>query len=209
MATTGKTLERKALRRQFRKARRTLSTREQHGHSMSICRHFMSSPLVWRASRIAGYLAIDGEPDLDPLLERLRPMGKQLALPVIGRDGGMDFFAYDADEALTTNVYGIAEPAPGARHLSTLCLDVVLVPLVAFDDDGNRLGMGGGFYDRHFRPMPNRRRPLLVGVAHEIQRASQLPAACWDVPLDAVLTDAGWRAFGKHPGLRKRRPGTD
>ena len=188
---------RPALRRRFRAARRALSAVQQRSHSQRICRHFLRSPLAWRARRIGAYLAIDGEPDLAPLLARLRRMGKRLTLPVIAPGGRMDFFAYDAGKALVSNIYGIREPAPGARHVPTLALDVVLTPLVAFDGNGNRLGMGGGFYDRHFGPMPAGLRPLLVGVAHELQGASSLPAAAWDVPLDAVLTDAGWRGFSK------------
>ena len=194
-------MNRTALRRQYRKARRSLSVAGQRRHSIRICRHFLCSPLAWRACAIAAYLAIDGEPVLDPLLTRLGLMGKRLALPVIRRDGGMDFFAYDAAAPLLANIYGIEEPAPGARHVPTLSLGVVLTPLVAFDDDGNRLGMGGGFYDRHFGRTPPRLRPLLIGVAHELQRAPALPAKPWDVPLDAVLTDAGWHGFSKRLGF--------
>ena len=200
-------MNRTALRRQFRKARRALSAAEQRRHSLRICRHFLRSPLAWRASRVAAYLAIDGEPDLEALLTRLRLMGKRLALPVIRRQGGMDFFAFDARTSLVTNMFGIEEPAPGARHVPTLSLGVVLTPLVAFDENGNRLGMGGGFYDRHFGAMPTRLRPLLVGVAHELQCAPNLSAAPWDVPLDAVLTDAGWHRFGKRLGFRESTAG--
>ena len=134
-------------------------------------------------------------------------MGKRLALPVIARNGVMDFFAYDVRAPLLPNRYGIMEPAPGARHVLTLSLGAVLVPLVAFDGEGNRLGMGGGFYDRHFAAAPDGLRPLLIGVAHETQRAQSLPVETWDVPLDAVLTDAGWQTFGKRPGFRPISPG--
>ena len=119
---------RAALRRRFRQARRTLSAAAQRRHSIRICRHFLCSPLACRASRIAAYLAIDGEPDLDPLLARLRLMGKRLALPVIGRDGELEFFAYDSTAPLVANRYGIEEPAPGARPVPTLSLGVVLTP---------------------------------------------------------------------------------
>ena len=156
---------------------------------------------MWRATRIAAYLAIDGEPDLGCLLARLTDAGKRLALPVIERDGIMDFFAYEANTPLVANRYGILEPAPGASHVQTLALDLVLTPLVAFDGSGNRLGMGGGFYDRHFERLPEGLRPLLIGIAHEAQRAPALPAASWDLPLDAVLTEAGWHGFSKRLGF--------
>ena len=169
---------------------------------MRIRRHFLCSPLAWRTRRIAAYLAIDGEPDLLPLLSRLGAMGKHLALPVIGRDQRMDFFAYDFQTRLVPNRYGILEPAPSACYIRTLALDLVLTPLVAFDERGNRLGMGGGFYDRHFAGTPPGMRPLLVGVAHELQRAESLPTAPWDQPLDAVLTEAGWQTISKRVGFQ-------
>ena len=128
-------------------------------------------------------------------------MGKRLALPVIGRWGNMSFRAYDATTPLAANAYGIEEPVAGGRPLSTLSLDVVLTPLVAFDGNGNRLGMGGGYYDRHFGAAPTSLRPLLIGVAHQLQCAPSLPAAPWDVPLDAVLTESGWRGFSKRLGF--------
>ena len=144
-------------------------------------------------------MAIDGEPQLQPLLARLARMQKQLALPVIGRDNRMDFFAHQPSEPLVANRYGIPEPAPGTPFVATLSLSVVLTPLVAFDNNGNRLGMGGGFYDRHFARLPPDLRPSLIGVAHEVQRATKLPSASWDLPLDAVLTEAGLRVFRKRP----------
>ena len=85
--------------------------------------------------------------------------------------------------------------------INTRALDLVLAPLVAFDDQGHRLGMGGGFYDRHFGGLPERLRPLLVGVAHEIQRADALPTQPWDMPLDGILTEAGWRTFSPRMGF--------
>lgn len=195
------TTNRFSLRRHYRNARRELSEVTQRCHSLRIGRHLLRSPLAWRARRIAAYLAIDGEVDLEPLLRRLATMRKRLALPVIKRDQRMDFFAFDGTSGLIANRYGIREPAPGAPYVRTLALDVVLTPLVAFDGSGNRLGMGGGYYDRHFANTPSGLEPLLVGIAHEVQRAVSLPAAPWDRPLDAVLTEAGWQSFSKRLGF--------
>ena len=197
----GSPANRSSLRRHYRNARRELPVAAQRRHSLRISRHFLRAPLVWRARRIAAYLAIDSEVDLEPLLRRLAAMGKQLALPVIKRDQRMDFFAFDGTSRLIANRYGIREPAPGAPYVRTLALDLVLTPLVAFDGSGNRLGMGGGYYDRHFASAPAGRQPLFVGVAHEVQRAVSLPAAPWDRPLDAVLTEFGWQSFSKRLGF--------
>ena len=164
-------------------------------------RFFLASPLAWRCQRISAYLSVDGEVDLRPLLGSLQRMGKLLALPAVSGRDRMRFLAHRAGAALTRNRFRIEEPAPGAPGLNTLALDLVLAPLVAFDERGNRLGMGGGFYDRHFGRLPERLRPPLVGVAHEVQRANALPAAPWDVPLDAILTENGWRTFSPRMGF--------
>ncbi|MYH14314.1 MAG: 5-formyltetrahydrofolate cyclo-ligase [Gammaproteobacteria bacterium] len=194
--------ERLALRRRHRSVRRRLSAGQQWLHAEAVRRFFLASPLAWRSRRIAAYLGVDGEVNLRPLLDSLQRMGKLLALPVVERSSyRMSFFAHRLEAPLTRNHFGIEEPAPGAPWINTRALDLVLAPLVAFDDQGNRLGMGGGFYDRHFGALPERLRPLLVGVAHEVQRADALPAAPWDVPLDGILTEAGWRAFSPRLGL--------
>ena len=189
------------MRRRHRRARRRLSGSRQRLHSEAVRRLFLASPLAWRSRRIAAYLGVDGEVNLRPLLGGLQRMGKVLALPVVERNNRMSFFAHRPEAPLTLNRFGIEEPPPGTPWINTRALDLVLAPLVAFDDQGNRLGMGGGFYDRHFGCLPERLRPLLVGVAHEIQRADGLPAAPWDVPLDGILTEAGWRTFSPRMGF--------
>ncbi len=113
----------------------------------------------------------------------------------------MSFFIHSPEAPLTRNRFGIEEPPLSAPWINTRALDLVLAPLVAFDDQGNRLGMGGGFYDQHFGALPKRLHPLLVGVAHELQRAEALPAAPWDVPLDGILTESGWRTFSPRMGF--------
>ena len=189
------------MRRRHRSARRRLSAGQQRRHAESVRRLFLASPLAWRSQRIAAYLSVDGEVDLRPLLGGLQRMGKTLALPIVEGNNRMSFFAHRPEAPLTRNRFGIEEPAPGAPWINTRALNLVLAPLVAFDEQGNRLGMGGGFYDRHFGGLSERLRPLLVGVAHEVQRADALPAAPWDVPLDGILTEAGWRTFSPRMGF--------
>jgi 5-formyltetrahydrofolate cyclo-ligase len=117
----------------------------------------------------------------------------------------MSFHRLRRGAALITNRYGILEPAAGAPFVAPLALDLLLMPLVAFDEGGARLGMGAGFYDRYLSRIPQRLRPLLVGVAHEVQRSPQeLPAAPWDVPLDGVITETGWQRL--RPRQRQRQP---
>ena len=136
---------------------------------------------------VAAYAALDGEPDVWPFIAR----HPRCALPVVESATRMTFRSHRVGEPLIANRFGIAEPARGAP-VSVLKLSAALTPLVAFDDAGRRLGMGAGFYDRRFAAS---RHPVLIGVAHELQRVPRLPQQDWDVPLDAVVTEAGWRCF--------------
>ncbi len=145
-------------------------------------------------------MAKDGELDATPLLERLPGMRKRVALPVVSRNGVMSFYRYRPGAELLVNRLGILEPGAGAAFVHPLALDLLVMPLVAFDDRGMRLGMGAGYYDRYLARIPPRMRPLLVGLAHEVQRSPEpLPAATWDVPLDGVITEAGWQRFHSNP----------
>ena len=192
--------ERQALRRTYRRKRRSLGRQRQAQNSLAVCRHFFSSRLAVSASTIALYFANDGEVDLEPLFGRLLHAGKRIALPVVrqapGRAAVLEFYRYQADTRLVTNRYNIPEPAVGAAFVPAIGLELVLVPLVAFDDQGTRLGMGAGFYDRFFAAISPALRPNIIGVAHEIQRsATALPAAPWDIPLQGVITEDGWQAL--------------
>ena len=135
-----------------------------------------------------------------PRMKELQPGEREGPTPR-RNSNRMSFFVHRLEAPLTRNRFGIEEPPLGAPWINTRALDLVLAPLVAFDDQGNRLGMGGGFYDRHFGNLPQCLRPLLVGVAHEVQCADALPAAPWDVPLDGILTEAGWRSFSPRMGF--------
>ena len=119
-----------------------------------------------------------------------RSRDKRFFVPVI-RAHSMRFAPLDTRAALSPNVFGISEPRHRQR-IDTARLDLVLVSLVGFDTNGNRLGMGGGFYDRHFSAQINRTswfRPLLIGVAYDFQRVDVVPRDPWDVPLRGIVTD--------------------
>jgi 5-formyltetrahydrofolate cyclo-ligase len=190
--------ERRELRREFRRRRAALAPAEQVAHATAVARHFFARGLQLRGRTIGAYVANDGELDPAPLLERLLGARKRLALPVVRDDGVMEFYRYRTGTTLTPNRYGIPEPAPGAAFVGALSIDVLLVPLVAFDDFGVRLGMGAGFYDRFVGRLPPGLQPRLIGLAHEVQRSlDPLPFADWDAPLDGVLTERGWQSFDK------------
>ena len=134
--------------------------------------------------------------DPAPLLGRAWDMGKQIYLPVlVGHPHDRLLFApYHAGASMKPNRFGIPEPeVPREALLSPHLLDLALTPLVAFDASGTRLGMGGGFYDRTFaflRHPSHLPKPRLLGLAYELQKVDALPRQSWDVPVDAVATEA-------------------
>ncbi len=190
---------RRTLRRQFRLARRELPPEQQLANSERVARHLVGSTLILKRGRVGAYLPNDADGELNPIacVQRLWAMGRRVCVPVLGREHGfMDLYEFAPGTRLVRNRLGIAEPAPGSPHVNVRALTLLLVPLVAFDDRGGRLGMGGGFYDRFLSTVPAMLRPRIVGLAHEVQRsATPLPADRWDVPLDAVITEAGVEEF--------------
>ncbi len=202
MTTSSPAAHTRKVRASARRARRAIGPERQAEHAEAASRAVLSSGVMFRASRVGLYFsqAADGELDTLPLLSRLWASGKCVAVPVVGRTGEMDFYRVTPRTALTHNRYGIIEPRTrgtrAGRFVSPLALDVLFVPLVAFDDAGSRLGMGAGYYDRFLGAQPPSMRPLTVGLAHEVQRsADALERQPWDVPLDAIATEAGWQAF--------------
>jgi 5-formyltetrahydrofolate cyclo-ligase len=186
--------ERSAVRRKMRARRRALESCEHCERSAAICRSLSSEPVFMRARHFAAYLSNDGEPDLGPLLYRAALMGKRIYLPALHRKS-LWFLPLSSSASMVRNQFGIAEPAchPDQR-IKPFALDLVLVPLVAFDDSGSRLGMGGGYYDRSFAFLHQRtrwRRPRLIGVGFEFQRTGEIPSRPWDVRLDAIITERG------------------
>lgn len=190
---------RRELRAHFRQLRSELNVSTQQQHASAVCRHLSNSSLLWRRGAIAAYLADpeQGELDCGQIITVLWSRLRTVVLPVVGRQRGlMDLYRYLPTTRLVRNRYNIAEPEPGTPHVARMSCSTMLLPLVAFDDHGSRMGMGGGYYDRFIGGLPPSLRPRLVGVAHEVQRsASPLPRADWDIPLDDIVTEAGWQSF--------------
>ena len=186
--------KRNALRRKLRAARRTLPPEIARRHAADVARRFAASKLALRGRRFAAYVASDGEIDPAAIIDRLLVRRRTVTLPVVLRGRELCFYRYTPQTRMVRNRFGIPEPDTIAgAYVPTASLDVVLVPLVAFDADGHRLGRGGGFYDATFARLS--RRPLLVGLAHALQRVEALGAGDWDVPLDAVVTENGLVPF--------------
>lgn len=180
--------QKRALRQQMRARRRALSPRDQARAASQLARQISRLPGYKRAHKIAVYLASDGEIALTPLIRRAAMQGKRCYLPRITGKGAMDFHRYRPGQALFTNTYGLAEPGSRQPRRALRQVDIVLLPLVAFDRQGGRLGMGGGFYDRALTRCRGANRPLFVGVAHDFQEVGRVPTDAWDIPLDWLIT---------------------
>jgi len=183
----------------MRRRRRRLTPAERRAAAHAMARALAGTPLLRHARRLALYHPVDGEADTGPIAALARRLGKRLYLPVVDavRRGRLGFAPYRERAPSRANRWGIPEPAARAGLRSPRALDLVIVPLVAFDRAGNRLGMGAGYYDRSFAFLRRRRwrRPRLVGLAYAFQEVPRLEARPWDVPLDAVLTERGLRLF--------------
>ena len=182
----------------MRHRRRGVAPAERRLAEERLAAVLVASPLFRRSRHIAAYLANDGEIDLTATLTRARALHKQLYLPVLHAQR-LWFFPYQEDTRLTPNRFAIPEPAlhPTRRRAPNV-LDLVLMPLVAFDLRGHRIGMGGGYYDRTFAYLLRRlqwRRPRLIGVAYSFQQTESIEVRPWDVPLDGIATENGLRLF--------------
>lgn len=189
------TMDSHQIRRQIKAYRQQLSRQTLKLHSRRALRLANSYPPFRHSRRIAFYFAVRGEMDPAPLMQLAQRAGKSVFLPVL-RDRpttSLWFAPCTSDTSFTDNRFGIPEPNFKHRQLvMPWTLDLVFVPLIAFDLTGNRLGMGGGYYDRTFAMRRRRnhlRGPKLVGLAHEFQKQPQLSVMPWDIPLDAVITE--------------------
>ncbi|CAG9295768.1 5-formyltetrahydrofolate cyclo-ligase [Celerinatantimonas diazotrophica] len=180
---------RQLIRRDIRSRRQTLSSREQQHAAQCVCQRLLMHPQVKQHRHIALYLSFDGELSTKPLIEALWRQGKQLYLPVLHPfcHGHLLFQQYSAHTPLVANRFNILEPKLNCSQiLPANQLDILVMPLVAFDQYGNRLGMGGGFYDRTLSSISN--NVTSIGIAHDSQRYPNLPIETWDQPLDCIIT---------------------
>lgn len=183
------------LRKQLRARRAQLPPEAQRFAAQRVVAHLAGTRLFRASRRIACYLPNDGEIDPSRIIERIWRVGKTAYLPVLSRlpHDRLWFAPAAPGMELVPNRYGIPEPRVPARELVRAeQLDLILLPLVAFDAGGNRLGRGVGYYDRSLAFLRDRRflrKPHLLGLAHDFQRVPALPVEPWDVPLDGVITE--------------------
>jgi 5-formyltetrahydrofolate cyclo-ligase len=186
---------RAALRRTLRSRRRAIPGALRAAAARQVARLIAKSGWLKAGRHIGLYLSMPEELDTAPLLALAQRRGCTISLPrvVARRQGRMRF--YDLTAGVRRGAFGILEPG-GARYRPARSLDLVFVPLVGFDPQGNRMGMGRGFYDicfAHRRLLHHVRRPLLVGLAYDAQCVPALPLSTHDVPMDAIVTESSLR----------------
>ena len=184
---------RSELRNELRRRRQALSIEQQLMAGESLCKVLQSQLALLSGQNVAVYLSNDGEINPEAWQQHLWQTGVNCYLPVVGSDRQLSFALYSPDTPLKDNRFGIPEPeVAGAKTLLAKDLDVVFVPLTGFDLQGQRLGMGGGFYDHTFAFLRTVNNPILIGLAHECQKVDSIPTETWDIPMAGIATDAAF-----------------
>ena len=134
---------------------------------------------------VGGYYPYNNELDCIPILEKLEKKNYIISLPKVKKNFQMDFIQWSLKDPLVINKFGIPEPSDGKMKFP----DILLIPLLSFDTKLNRVGYGGGFYDRYIQRIKRKKKPLLVGLAYSFQRVKNIPINRYDKKLDFVVTE--------------------
>lgn len=190
------------IRKQIRAQRKTVSPSENLKSGFHLNEQLNKQRLIENHQHIACFLSFDGEVSTEFVIQNILESSKSCYLPkLVLRDkvspNKLLFLPYNKSSKVADNQYGIPEVALKKEHsISVEKLDLVLFPLVAFDLLGNRLGMGGGFYDATFASFRNTTtRPKFIGLAHDFQQVDKIPKEEWDLPLDGICTPTRFMNF--------------
>ena len=182
------------IRKRFRAERNAIEPATRARWSKQICDQFVQLDSYKSSHHIAAFLASDGEADPIELMRVAVEDGKQVFVPiVVGKAKPLKFAPWQPDCEMRENRFGIFEPAvEKSDWIEASELDFVVTPLVAFDERCNRIGVGGGYYDRSFAYLKqtSSKATHLVGFAFELQRIETIQPKSWDVSLEAVVTES-------------------
>ena len=182
----------KNLRQGIQQQRLALSAETIANNSQRIAEKLIALTAYDHARRIACYIAHAGEVDSSYIWEHAWQQGKQVYLPVLDPkiNNTLLFLAFHPEDKLVPNRFGILEPALKVKNsYDPAKLDLIILPLVAFDDKANRIGMGAGYYDRTLAFMQSKPiKPKLIGIAYDFQRVAEIIPQPWDIRLDCVIT---------------------
>jgi len=181
------------IRRQIRADRNNFSPEYQNQAANQLIKQLCQQGFFNQAKHIACFLSFDGEISTQPIIQHLFSNNKHCYLPKLKpfKPNRLWFMPYDQASHMIENRYAIPEVDEKVnKAIAPSQLDLVLLPLVAFDNSGSRLGMGGGYYDATFAHLKlKKKRPMFVGLAYSQQQIDDLPSDMWDLPLDAVCTN--------------------
>lgn len=180
-------LKKQILRHKLLTQRQALSTASQQELSQRICHKIAGLTHYHEANYIGMYQSINREVDLNTLRTKASDDAKLACFPVMNEDKTLSFFTTNLDTLFHNNRYNIPEPS-STKRIEVEKLDILCIPLLAFDQYGNRIGMGGGYYDR---TLSTKRSRLVLGVAYDFQCQERIEADAWDIALDAIVTESG------------------
>ncbi|PCI18578.1 MAG: 5-formyltetrahydrofolate cyclo-ligase [Piscirickettsiaceae bacterium] len=196
------------LRRSLRQSRLQLPETTRQRLDSLINQNIIRSGVLLRRPNIASYMAHNGEPCVNAFINTCSRQGVRHYLPVLTKNQSLYFSRYTWGDGIRYNQFNIEEPI-SKNTISCRFLSAILLPLLGFDQQGNRLGMGGGYYDRtlSFSAIPScKKSPLLIGIAYNMQEVSSITTQPWDIPLDAVITEHKISCFSKRAINMLRQP---
>jgi len=185
------------IRQEVRIKRRQLNAETQQVQANLLCQTLIAQIDLQHDKHIAIYLANDGELNTTPFITWCWQNNVSVSLPVIHpfNKNNLLFLAYTKTSIMIKNKYGIFEPKLDVRNIVPVPnIDIIFTPLVAFDNNGNRLGMGGGFYDRTlsswYKEYQHNKniKPMPIGLALDCQKVTTIPCESWDIPLPTIIT---------------------
>ncbi len=182
------------MRRDMRVRRQQLPMELRLQLDQVINRVLLEYALETEVSTMAAFWPFDGEPDLRPTLEDLVTRDVTVALPKLLEDSEMALHQWRPQSIMQDNRFHIPEPV-NEPAVALRDLDILLIPLVAWDRKGGRLGMGAGYYDRLLEPLGSSEVPLRFGLAHGLQEVSAVPVSEHDIPMHGLISEHGWTVF--------------
>jgi len=171
------------IRKNVLKARQENNSKNLNINSQSILKVLQKTKI--KAKTLGGYYPYNYEVDVLQIIEKLEKEKYKISLPKIKNNLFMDFYSWSTNSPLVINKYGIPEPVSN----KIVYPDILLVPLVAFDKKLNRIGYGGGFYDRYLKRLKRIKKIITIGLAYSFQEVKKIPINDYDIKLDFIITE--------------------